>query len=54
MELKNFHRKDNKPHDTYQKQYEYVKSLNNKWAMENFLATCPYVKEEWKEEQKWI
>lgn len=29
-------------HDTYREQEKYVKSLGNKWAMENFEATRPY------------
>lgn len=29
-------------HDTYAEQEKYVRSLGNKWAMENFEATKPY------------
>ena len=29
-------------HDTYAKQKQYVDSLGNKWASENFEATRPY------------
>ena len=31
-----------KPHDTYRNQEKYVRSLGNRWAMENFEATRPY------------
>jgi hypothetical protein len=29
-------------HDTYARQAEYVESLGNQWASENFKATRPY------------